>query len=62
MKNVNFKKIAQVIMIGGYIFAAGATAGAFSWNQLTKHQNQVTEKAIQAALKAVPVAQASNPK
>lgn len=61
MKNINYKGIATKLMIAGYLLIAGAIAGGYFTHQYDTHQNKTTEQAVQAALKSVPVAQASAP-
>lgn len=57
----NIKKYAVTALVVSNIFLAGAVFGAFQGYQYAKGQAKTTEQAVQAALKSVPVAQASAP-
>ena len=56
---VRAKKSAVLALVALNIFAAGAVAGAFQGYHYAKGQSKTTEQAVQAALKALPVAQAA---
>lgn len=58
MKN-QIKKYAILGLIALNIFVAGAVVGGLQGYNYSKGQARSTEQAVQAALKSVPVAQAS---
>lgn len=62
MKNINLKPAIEKgknVLLAAFIFGA---VGAYVMHQYDTHQSKNTEQAVQAALKSVPVAQASTPK
>ena len=59
--NTKVKSIAIKTMIVFNIALAGAVAGGYIVHQYDTKQSKTTEQAVQAALKSVPVAQASAP-
>ncbi len=55
------KKLSTRFMAAGYILITGMIGGAYLMHQVDINTTSKTAQAVQAALKTIPVAQASAP-